>query len=165
MNQIIKFVEVQYQCTREDYLEAQAQQKKGLLFYLYWVIGVFFLLTGLVTVSTAGWSQATRMFLIAAASLAWPVVLRPLQMRRHFRTLPNFVLKQSLSPDEEGLHTTTSVGRSENKWSAYTSLDETPNLFLLYMGSGMFEVIPKRAFSASQLEEFRNLLTRHIPAR
>jgi len=73
-------------------------------------------------------------------------------------------LKQTLSADEQGLRSATSAGHSENNWSTYTNF-ETSNLFLLYMGSGLFEVIPKRAFSPSQLEEFRNLLTRYVSVK
>src|ERR1700751_2944024 len=99
-------MEVQYQCTRADYLEAMANQKKGFLFYLYWVVGVFFLVTGSVSLIAMGWSHAFRIFLIATAALAWPVVFRPLSLRRHFKNLPNFALKQYLVAGEIGLHIT-----------------------------------------------------------
>ena len=157
-------MEIDYQCTLSDFLEV-ARQQKSFLYYFYWVVVVLFLLTGFLSLSTGGSSQDVRMFVIAGAALAWPVIIRPISLRRHFRTIPNFVLRQRLIAGEEGLLTTSDAGRNESKWSAYSKFQETPNLFILWMGPGMFEAIPKRALSPPQLDEFRSLVTRHLPAR
>ena len=154
-------MEIDYQCTLSDFLEV-ARQKKSFLYYFYWVVGVFFLFTGFLSLITGGSSQDVRMFVIAGVALAWPLIVRPISLRRQFRTIPNFVLRQRLFAGEEGLRTTNDAGRSENNWSAYTEVQETKNLFVLYMGQGMFEVIPKRAFSPSEVDQFRELLARHF---
>jgi YcxB-like protein len=157
-------MEIDYQCTLSDFLEV-ARQKKSFLYYFYWVVGVFFLFTGFVSLITGGSSQDARMFVIAGVALAWPLIVRPISLRRQFRTIPNFVRRQRLFAGEEGLRTTSDAGRSENNWSAYTEVQETKNLFVLYMGQGMFEVIPKRAFSPSERDQFRGLLARHLPRK
>jgi hypothetical protein len=115
-------MQIQYQCTRPDFLEAMACQRKGFLFYGYWIIGFFFVFTGLVTIATVGWSKASSMFVIAAASLAWPIVIRPLSIRRQFKTTTSFTLPQTLVCGEDGISSTSSTGRTENNWSAYTQL-------------------------------------------
>ncbi len=157
-------MEIDYQCTLSDFLEV-ARQRKSFLYYFYWVVGVFFLFTGFLSLITGGSSQDVRMFVIAGVALAWPLIVRPISLRRHFRTIPNFALKQRLFAGEEGLRTTSDAGRSENNWSAYTDFLETKNLFVLYMGQGMFEVVPKRAFSPHELDQFRELLARHLPRK
>jgi hypothetical protein len=107
-------------------------------------------------------SQAFNLLFEAAAFLAWPLVIRPLSFRRHFRDTPNFALKQFLVTGEDGLLTRSDAGQIENKWSAYTKFQETPNLFIFWMGAAKWEGIPKRAFSALELDEFRELLVRHL---
>ena len=66
---------------------------------------------------------------------------------------------------DEGLYGTSAIGEGTAKWSAFSKLRETPNLFMLYMGARMFRVIPKRAFSPSQLEEARALLRTKLPMK
>jgi hypothetical protein len=158
-------MEVQYQCTLADFLEVVAHQRKPIIYYVYWVGGLSFLCAGVLKAITAHFAEAFVMFVVAGLWLAWPLVIRPLSLRRHFRNLPNFALKQALVPEEEGLHTRSDTGRTENKWSAYTKFQETPNLFILWMGAGMFEAIPKRAFSPPELDGFRKLLVRHLPGK
>jgi hypothetical protein len=87
---------------------------------------------------------------------------RPVWVNRDFRQHPNFSRKQILRIDEDGLHATSEIGQSERTWRAYTKYRETQNLFVLYLGARLIEVIPKRAFSAPQLEEFRDLLHRNL---
>lgn len=96
--------------------------------------------------------------------LAFRLVIYPLWIKRDFRGHPNFQREQSVKIDEWGLHRTSEIGQSETKWLAYTDYRETHNLFLLYFGRRLMEVIPKRAFSAEELQQFRQLLLEHLRA-
>lgn len=160
-------MEVQYQCTRADFLEVARHQKKSFLYYyVYWILRIFFLLAGALTAATGGRSHATDMFVIAGILLAWPLLVYPLSIRRNFRKLQNFSLRQTLIADEGGFQTHSDLGKSVNKWSTYSKFQETPNLFVLWIGQEMmFEAIPKRSFSAAELDEFRDLLVLHVPSR
>jgi hypothetical protein len=158
-------MEVQYQCTLADFLEGVAHQPKPFMWYVNWAGGIFFFLAAVLTAVTGDSSRAISYFFLASVFLAWPLVIRPLGLRRNFRDVPNFALKQVLITGEDGLLTRSDAGRTENKWPAYTKFQETPNLLILWMGAGMWEVIPKRAFSAVELDEFRHLLVRHLPGK
>jgi len=59
----------------------------------------------------------------------------------------------------------SSHGKSENKWSLFTKLRETPRVMLMYVGARNFMIIPKRAFSPEELNEFRALVNRQLPGR
>jgi hypothetical protein len=145
-------MEIRYRCTLEDYLEAQSYQSKSVAYYL----------CGIFKVLTAGFSQAFAMFLLAGLWLVWPLVIRPIAIRRSFHQVPNFVLETAMVAVEQGLQTGSAAGRSETPWTAYTKFRETSNLFLIYTGSGTFEVVLKRALSDSELSQFRELLMRHV---
>ena len=139
---------------------------RSRLWYVNWAGGIFFFFLAAVETTVArDSSHAISYFFLSSVFLAWPLVIRPLGRRRNFRDVPNFVLKQVLVTGEDGLLTRSDAGRTENKWSAYTKFQETPNLLIRWMGAGMWEVIPKRAFSAVELGEFRHLLLRHLPAK
>jgi hypothetical protein len=64
-------MEIDYQCSLSDFLEV-ARQKKSFLYYFYWVVGVFFLFTGFVSLIKGGSSQDVRMFVIAGVALEGP---------------------------------------------------------------------------------------------
>lgn len=85
-------------------------------------------------------------------------VYRPLWFRRDFRKRPNFGHAQTLRADGDGLQYASDLGQSEVKWNAFAKFRETPNLFMLYSGARMFQVVPKRAFEGTQLEEFRTVI-------
>jgi hypothetical protein len=96
--------------------------------------------------------------------LAFRSVIYPLWIKRDFRGHPNFQREQSVKIDEWGVRRTSEIGQSETKWLAYTEYRETQNLFLLYFGRRLMEVIPKRALSVEQLQKFRQLLLEHLHA-
>jgi hypothetical protein len=96
--------------------------------------------------------------------LAFSLVIRPIWIKRDFRGHPNFQREQLVGIDEWGLRRTSEIGQSETKWLAYTTYRETQNLFVLYFGRRLMEVIPKSAFSAEQLQKFRELLLEHLRA-
>lgn len=161
-------MEIRYRCSLDDYLEAQSCESKSVAYYLYWIFSALFLLWGIYQAVTAGFAQAFGKFLMAGLCLVWPLAIRPIAIRSSFGKVPHFVMETRMVVGGDGLQIENPAGRSENQWTAYTRFKETPNLLLLYTGVGTFEVIPKRAFSESELAQFTELLTRHVhraPAR
>jgi hypothetical protein len=93
--------------------------------------------------------------------LAFRFFIQPLWIERDFRKHPNFQREQILRIDG-GLHQASEAGQSDTKWFAYTSFRETQNLFVLYLGARLMYVVPKRALSDVQLQEFRQLLLSNV---
>jgi hypothetical protein len=163
-------MEIQYQCNLADYQEALVTRRSRLLrqkilgVVLAWVLIIFgtFVLVGLGARPGAGSLAVIVIFLVV--SIGYKVVMLPLWIDRDFRKHPNFAREELLRIDEDGLHGSNEIGQGEKRWLAYTEYRETKNLFILYLGARLFEVIPKRAFSSTQLDEFRQLLRRKLPA-
>ncbi|WP_313204404.1 YcxB family protein [Stenotrophomonas sp.] len=60
--------------------------------------------------------------------------------------------------DEEWLSVSTEHGHARRRWSDYTKLRESGELFLLYHSDVMFEIFPKAWFNEQkQMDEFRRL--------
>jgi hypothetical protein len=162
-------MEVQYQCNMADYKEAlvthrrKPLKRKILETLLAWALIIF---GTFVFVSLGARQGAASLAVIITLFFLWigyRLVVLPLWIGRDFRRHPNFVREQLLRIDEEGLHSKSEIGQSEKKWLAYTEHRETQNLFILHLGARLFEVIPKRAFSSTQLDEFRKLLRTKLP--
>src|SRR5260370_2758582 len=66
---------------------------------------------------------------------------------------------------EDGITASTEAARSEIKWISYIRWYESKTLFLLYQQPRLFNIYPKRAFGPGEVDEFRELLQRKIPAK
>jgi hypothetical protein len=162
-------MEVRYQCNLADYKEALSSprptplKRKIFRVVLIWVV----IILGVFVMEGLGFRQGPAgVGVIIFCFLFWLVyriVLFPLWVSKDFRGHPNFQRAQSVRIDEDGLHKTSEIEQGETMWLAYTDWRETQNLFVLYLGSRLLEVIPKRALSREQLQEFRRLLHEKIP--
>jgi hypothetical protein len=94
---------------------------------------------------------------VVGAGLVLFVVLRNV---RKARSDPAYDRVNSFAADENGLVIIDGVSRVEHSWSAIVKYRETTSLFLLYVNSSVAVPVPKRAFSAAELAEFRKLLRR-----
>jgi len=77
------------------------------------------------------------------------------------------VLKREFTSEitDDGIISSSDVGRSEMKWTLFMRWYEATNAFLLYTQPRLFHVFPKRAFSPGEMTEFRELLQRKILAK
>lgn len=162
-------MEVRYQCNSADYSEALSTREAislrrkmlgailaGVLIILVTAIGANLgFRQGAVTLGIV--------FFVFLFRLIYTFALFPWWVRRDYRAHPNIQREHALRVDEEGLYLESEIGRIETRWPAYTRWRETKSLFLLYLGSRSFEIIPKRAFSPQQLQEFRWLLSAKLP--
>jgi hypothetical protein len=56
----------------------------------------------------------------------------------------------------DGMHARTAVSEADVAWKAFLKARETGTLFVLYTGSNLANLIPKRFFhSAAELDAFR----------
>src|SRR5438105_2574632 len=81
-------------------------------------------------------------------------VVLPLYCKRDFHRHPGFIEETLFLAKEEGLRVEAGTGHGEVNWSAFTKYQETPNLFILYMGARLFRIVPKRAFAPHDVDEF-----------
>jgi hypothetical protein len=84
-------------------------------------------------------------------------------VRRDFRKLPNFSVRQLVKVNDERVYSVSDIAQATAKWTAFTKFHETQNLFMLLMGASRFRLIPKRALSAAQIDELRQLLHHNLP--
>jgi len=158
-------VEVRYQCNLADYSEAlKAHYSIYRIYSLIRItIGCALIAIGLYLVYTTGNLGGTAFILLGGIWFVLRVLLRPVWIKRDFRKHPDFSRENLLSADQDGLRSSCDVSQFQRSWSAYTKFRETPNLFMLYMGARLFDVIPKRAFVGPQLDEFRELIRQKLP--
>jgi hypothetical protein len=158
---------IRYKCGLDDYREAQnVALRKSASYYFVLSGGVLCLLLGIVHLALTGSiSSSLPEFSLAVFSLAYPFVYPHFKLKRDFDKHPNFGRECLLDVDEDGLRSESDVSTGEAKWAAFVKFHETSNLFMLYLSGSTFKVIPKRAFSALQLEEFRELLHRRLSAQ
>lgn len=162
-------MEAQYACTVADYVEVlnTARSKTLKQKILGAVIAIALLALSATAMVGLGFRQSVA-FPIMAVLLAtfWFIrrfVLYPSWVRKDFANHPNFSRERILRADEGGLTWSSEVDRSETKWQAFSRFQETENLFVIYLGERSAEAVPKRALSATQLNEFRQLLLKKLP--
>jgi len=159
-------MDVQYQCDLDDYVEAQNfVLKQSVSYYILFVGGGFSLVLGLAIAFWGRFANALPALFLGIFWLGYLILYRTAKIRHDFKRHPNVSRQCSLQVDDNGLRSASDVSTGETKWGAFVKYRETPNLFMVYFGGRMFRVIPKRAFSTLQLEEFRELLRRKLPAK
>ena len=66
---------------------------------------------------------------------------------------------------DSGMIFRSAKGTAELNWDAFPRYAETKNLFMLYVQSRLFHVIPKRAFTPEDLLAFREMLQMRLGAK
>jgi YcxB-like protein len=161
---------IEYQCTLGDYQEAVlAHGLRSTGRKILYAVGGCFISTFVVFLMVIrGIREGTAFLGVIVFWFCSALVGRlvcPLWIKRDFRKHPNFSRRQVLRVNDDGLHAESEIGQCERKWLAYTQYRETSNLFILYLGARLFEVIPKRAFVLGEGDEFRELLRQKLPAK
>lgn len=82
--------------------------------------------------------------------------------RSQFRGSPSAKAHITLDVTDAGLHFRSQHTDSKVGWSAYVKWLEEKAIFALFPNPKVFIVIPKRAFTADQMSEFRELLREHV---
>jgi len=77
--------------------------------------------------------------------------------RKQFSKQPGAQGPKTVLLDADGIHWRWSGGSMDVEWKNYIRILEGKNQFLLYSSPVVFNVLPKRAFTAEQLSEMRAL--------
>lgn len=88
-----------------------------------------------------------------------------LSARRQFRNTPSAHDPMTIEASHSGLQIHSVHADSQVAWSTYVAWGENKSVFVVLPQPRISLPIPKRAFTAEQLVEFRELLGRNIKAR
>jgi len=151
-------MELHYQLTMADFREAQYHYQKRLAFtYVVFAAGIL-----LAALSARAAGLGASWLLGAGVFLLFVPVMQYLFTLRHIQISPDFGQAVTLVPGPDGLFIAGRLGEGTMKWAGFTRFRETRSQFVLFIRQGAFCIIPKRAFSGREVEEFRNLLAHNI---
>lgn len=63
---------------------------------------------------------------------------------------------------DDGIEISSPTAKVNYVWDGFIRYSETTNLFLVYPSQRIFNVFPKRAFSADEVDDFRELLQQKL---
>jgi hypothetical protein len=164
-------MEVNYQLTVDDFQQAiKASRKRNAFFrWLHRLsLGIVILAfaVGAALFAIDPHNSALRnlapLYIFLILWILWFSGTPYLSARSQFRGSPSAKTPISLAAADEGLHFRSRQTDSKVDWSAYINWVEGKGVFALFHHPKIFIVIPKRAFSADQLAEFRELLRRKV---
>jgi hypothetical protein len=82
--------------------------------------------------------------------------------RRQFQNNPTVQSPITLSASEQGLEFHSQHTDARIAWSAYVAWAEAKSVFIIMPQPRIYSTIPKRAFGADQIGEFREMLRDNI---
>jgi len=85
-----------------------------------------------------------------------------LSARRQYRSTPTAHSPFTIETSNAGLHIQSAHADSKVTWSAYVGWGENKSVFVILPQPRIYVPIPKRAFTAEQVSEFRETLRRNI---
>ena len=170
-------IELSYQVTEDEFVEAgfKLAERKGTVRVLKTstVLTIAFdLLVGTYILYLSLIMQSIRLGLFGVCILGFAVAF-PFLRRARLRQALRKVLKKNYQGapfmhfqvqarmDDSGISTQYLNGSSVNTWEGHQSSFETDDLILVMQTTTHMRVFPKRAFTANQLTEFRQLLAAH----
>jgi hypothetical protein len=119
---------------------------------------------GLFVTRGASEGQFLRVLVLLVMSLAVVLALTfnvfiPWQARNHFRQLAAAKGTTTFSWDEAGAGLAGQKGEARFFWGDFYRWSETDALLILYQSSMLYNIVPKHALQAAQLEDIVALLT------
>jgi hypothetical protein len=164
-------MEVNYQLTVDDFRRAIKAYRTRTPF-LRWTVrlGVGFtilvLATGAIGLVLAPHSGAFHNLIpLYIVFILWTIIFwaSPYRSARsQFRGSPSAKAPVTLDVTDAGLHFRSQHTDSKVGWSAYVKWLEEKTIFALFPNPKLFIVIPKRAFTVEQMNEFRELLREYV---
>jgi YcxB-like protein len=164
-------MQISYELTKKDFSDSYvAHRNRNLL--SKWSRIIFVWMGGLCTaIVFLGFlvkpsAQAARALLpFLGLVIAWVAILWILPrwtMQRQFLKQPGAHGPRTLLLDSTGAHWRWSGGSSDVEWKNYIRSVEGKNQILFYTSPACFNILPKRALAAAQLDEIRDLLKQNI---
>jgi hypothetical protein len=149
----------------KDHIEAQRFiYSKGFMAKLDKIVAVLLLGFGIYCLVFVGWFWWTIIwFPLAAAEWFNLLTLNHWRTKIEFQRNPKFREEYHLTFSPENIQFKTLSFDSTLQWTNYERAIESPSLFLLMYGKGLYTLIPKRSFiSHDQIEAFRALVREAI---
>ena len=149
----------------KDHIEAQrVLYSKRVLAKLDKVVAVLLFGFGVYCVVSVGLRWWTIIwFPLAVAEWFDLLSLSRLRTKIEFRRNPKFRDEYHLTFSRENIHFKTASIDSTLQWTLYERVIESPDLFLLVYGKGLYTLIPKRCFDSEEgVNAFRALLNQTI---
>ena len=165
-------MQVNYQLTPEDfyqgYLAWRNRRKWGLWarWAAYLIVGAAMLLSlvGLLFAQTETATIGRFALGFWVVWFAWVLLAPRFFSKRQFRHHPMAQSLITLDCSETGLQFHNAHADSKVAWSAYVGWGESKRVFVIMPQARIYITIPKRAFTAEQQAEFREMLRRNIKA-
>jgi YcxB-like protein len=164
-------MEVNYQLTVDDYRRAikASRNRNSFLRWSYRLsqgIVILALGVGVTLFAIEPHNRAIQnlapLYVILMFWILWFLGTPYLSARSQFRASPSTKTPINFTFTDEGLHFRSKLADSKVDWSAYVNWVEEKAIFAVFPHPRIFIVIPKRAFSADQLIEFRELLCEKV---
>jgi hypothetical protein len=164
-------MQINYELTQKDFTEAYTAHRnsrplrKWSRRLFVWIVGLAtaILLFGFLV--RPSWEMARGLMPFFVLVTIWIGVLWVLpswMMRRQFLGQPGARGPRTLTLDAAGVHWRWNGGSSDVEWKNYIRSVEGKNLILFYTSPACFNIVPKRAIAAEQLDELRVLLKQQI---
>ena len=150
----------------KDHIEAQRLlYSKGTMAKLDKVVAILLFGFGVYCLVFVGLRWWTIIWLpLAVAEWFNLLSLSRWRTRIEFQRNPKFREEYHLTFSFENIHFKTASLDSTLKWTHYDRVIQSPDLFLLMYGKGLYTVIPKRCFkSEEEIKAFCTLLDQTIP--
>jgi hypothetical protein len=112
-----------------------------------------------VLISTVPW--------VVIGLVLWLFITRSADpLKKLWEASPTMHRPQAVEADEQRIVFSDAAGRFEQRWEAFSHVQETQGVFILYTGQLSAQFIPKRAFATPmELDAFRELLRRQVEQR
>jgi hypothetical protein len=164
-------MQISYELTQNDFTESYSVHRNRKT-WLKWARKIFIriavlfaavILFGfLIKPSVQQAKGLAPLFVLIAMWIGVLWLLPRWMMRRQFLGQPGAHGPRSLTLDATGAHWRWNGGSSDVDWKNYIRWTEGKNQILFYTSPACFNILPKRAIAAEQLNAIRSMLTQNI---
>ena len=163
-------VKILYRITEQDYLEAHSLFAANEPVYrrlsrrfMPW-IGAILLVTQLTYLAIV--PDANRVTAALGSAIGVYFLYCGFALRRYFRRSyrkdRRFQHDFTTDISEDGIHIAMPTAEAQLKWGNFIRFLESDDIFMLFHSDLIFNILPKRAFAADEIDQFRELLRRKI---
>jgi hypothetical protein len=163
-------MKIVYRITENDFMEAHdlfiANEKwtrRMSRRIMPWMGGFLLLLSILIVILRKDAFVPAPFGLMGAYFLYCGFALRRL-FRKLYRNDQRYQHEITADISEDGVHVVTPSKDTQLKWSAIVRFLESDKIFMFFYAEWNFSIVPKRAFASDEIDPFRDLLRRKIPA-
>ena len=157
---------IQFQFTFSDFVHAQKLHRRPErdLDVVVPMCGAIVLAAGMAILRMGSTNFRIGTFIMFAGGmllLLYPLLVR-VSWRYGYRRVASRGQAWTLEFTENLIGSQTTYAKSELEWSAVGSFKEDEDIFLLYLVTAGFFMVPKRACTSEQIEELRTLFQQRV---